>query len=68
MASLADIPEHLFEQGKTDDFIQWISELPIPLHLKLSLSADWAIASSNLLSADDWIEIKASYMATQNDS
>lgn len=64
MASLADIPNIFFEQGKTDDFVKWVTELPIAVHFKRSLAIAWANTTGNILSADHWSKINAPEVAT----
>jgi hypothetical protein len=41
MPSINDIPEHLQHSDKADDFVNWITELPIEATTRVALMRIW---------------------------
>jgi len=58
MASLVDIPETLLDTHRAEEFVDWISSLPLELAPRRELAAIWRRFTRSPLSVAQWKRIE----------
>lgn len=60
MPSLADIPDNLLSSDLTEQFIDWLTTLPLEYNHLRELANIWRQSTRSTLTADQWKRIELS--------
>ena len=58
MANLADIPDHLLDPGMRNDFVNWLTDLPVDKSIRIELASAWTAITGKRLTPDQFTSIQ----------
>lgn len=61
MPSLRDIPDHLLDASKKDEFLRWLLSYPIPWDATRALARLWLNQTGTILTADQWTYLELAH-------